>query len=207
MPIVLRLSQQKKHPHRYNCFLDNDERITITDDMIIQFHLSSGASLSEEDILRIKKIADSVFTREKAFELLSLREHAAGELISKLLQKGYKKEAIYKVINYLKERNYINDVRFASMYSEELIKRRRYGPIKIREKLFQRGISSNIIKKILSNINTIEQIENCRFHYEKKHRQLQNSDSDKTQQKIIRFLRGKGFTWDIISQVIGKDSS
>jgi len=202
MPAVIRLTQQKKHPNRYNCFLDNDERISITDDLIFKFKLSSGKDLSEEDIIKLKAEADRAFTREKALELLSMREHGSGELRTKLLQKGYDKNIIPEVINYLKDKNYLNDERFAELYSQELIQRKQLGPMKVKEKLFQRGIASQVINSILLNYDRDIQIENCYFHFTKKFKAKTTFDTREEKAKAIRYLQGKGFAWDVISEVV-----
>jgi len=202
MPRITRLTAQKKHPHRYNCFLDNDERITITDDMIIRFHLASGSELSETELQRLRDEADLVFTREKALELLSLREHAAGELMTKLLQKGYKKKHIQDVINYLRGKNYLNDTRFADMYAAELIDKKHEGPAKVKERLIRRGIPAETIRDIMANYDKARQFANCRYHYEKKIGSLTGTEPDAIRQKMIRFLQGKGFGWQIILAVL-----
>ncbi|MFO7841491.1 MAG: RecX family transcriptional regulator [Fidelibacterota bacterium] len=202
MPEILRITQQKKHPDRYNLFLDNDERISITADMIIKYRLSPGILLNDKELRELKKTADIVFTREKAIELLSLRDHGSGELKVKLLQKGYDKDIIAKVIRDLLARDYLNDRRFAEMFANELIRVKHLGPYKVKEKLFQRGVRADIISQLLADYDNTEQVQNCRYHFEKKHKRLIEEDPEKRKQKIIRFLQGKGFGWNSISKII-----
>jgi regulatory protein len=202
MPSVIRLTQQKNHSNRYNVFLDNDERISITEDMILEFALSSGKVLNDKDVIKLKERADLAFTREKALELLSLREHGSGELRTKLLQKGYQKHAIAVVVEYLKEKNYLNDERFAQLFFQELIERKRLGPLKAKEKLFQRGVPSEIIENLLSTYDRETQIENCEFHFSKKYKRNEVTETNEGKAKAIRFLQGKGFSWDVISVIL-----
>jgi len=202
MPTVIRLTQQKNHSNRYNCFLDNDERISITDDIIFKFDLSKGKELSEDELIELKSAADKAFTREKALELLSLREHGSGELRTKLLQKGYEKANIAEVIEYLKAKNYLNDERFAELFSQELIQRKQLGPMKVKEKLYQRGISSSVIKNVLMNYNREKQLENCQYHFQKKFKSNTSFRTKEEKAKAIRFLQGKGFGWDVINSII-----
>ena len=201
MPSLIKITQQKKHTNRYNCFFDNDERISVIDDMIFKFDLSAGKKMSEEDISELKAEADRAFTREKAIELLSLREHAAGELRTKLLQKGYKKDAIEAALEYLQSKNYLSDERFAKLFSKELIERKQLGPAKIREKLFQRGLPSDMINEYLKLYDLETQIENCRYHFLKKFKN-QSFDLKEDKSKAIRYLQGKGFSWEVISKII-----
>jgi regulatory protein len=205
MPTVLRITQQKKHPHRYNLFLDNEERISITDDMILKYHLSTGVELDGAQLDRIMRDADRVFTREKALELLALRDHAGGELRTKLLQKGYDKHIIPEVIAYLESKGYLDDRRFAESYAGELTGVKRLGSRKVREKLFQRGVDSGVIREVLDSFDAEREAENCRYHYRKKKRTLPGKDEKKEQQKLIRFLQGKGFGWNVIARVMGED--
>ncbi len=202
MPSVLRITQQKRHPNRYNLFLDNDERISVTDDLLIKYQLSSGVSLSDAQLRDMKHAADIVFTREKAIELLSLRDHGSGELKVKLLQKGYDKAVIENVIASLRSRDYLNDRRFAETYAAELIRLKRLGPRKVKEKLFRRGVGADIIHRVLLDYDPEQQLENCRYHFEKKDRQLAEEDPVKRKQKLIRFLQGKGFGWNSISKIL-----
>jgi len=202
MPTVIRLTQQKNHSNRYNCFLDNDERISITDDLIFKFDLSSGKEFTEEELLKLKSAADKAFTREKALELLSLREHGSGELRTKLLQKGYEKANIAEVIEYLKVKNYLNDERFAELFSQELIQRKQLGPMKVKEKLFLRGIASSVIRDILMNYDREKQLENCLYHFQKKFKSNPQFETREEKAKVIRYLQGKGFGWDVIAEVI-----
>ncbi|MCK4530878.1 MAG: RecX family transcriptional regulator [Candidatus Marinimicrobia bacterium] len=205
MPAVIRLTQQKNHSNRYNCFLDNDERISITDDLIFKFDLSAGKELTEDELIKLKSAADRAFTREKAMGLLSLREHGSGELRTKLLQKGYEKAHIAEVLDYLKDKNYLNDERFAELYSEELIQRKQLGPMKVKEKLFQRGIALQVINSILLNYDREIQIKNCYFHFIKKFKAKTTFDTREEKAKAIRYLQGKGFSWDVIAVIINNE--
>ena len=198
---ILKITAQKRHSNRFNVFLDNDERISVTDDLILDFSLSSNMELDDDTLESLRKAADFAFTREKALELLSLRDHAAGELRTKLFQKGYQKDAIAAAITYLQEKNYLNDARFAKLYTKELIERKQLGPAKIREKLYQRGLHSDLINENLQYYDDETQIDNCRFHILKKYKTVV-FDSREEKAKVIRYLQGKGFTWSTISLVI-----
>lgn len=202
MPKIVRITQQKKHSNRYNCYLDNDECISVTDDMILKFHLSAGTELQTGDLESIGREVDRVFTREKALELLSLRDHSARELSIKLMQKGYRKPVIDKVIEELRNKRFLDDGRFAGLYAEELIKVKRLGPLLVREKLFSHGISAAETAGVLEAYDSGLQTENCRYHCLKKTRTLKDEDPKKAVEKTVRFLQGKGFAWNIIKAVL-----
>ncbi len=197
---VTKITVQKRHSNRFNIFLDNDERISVTDDLILRFSLSRGKELDDKEVEALRHAADVAFTREKALELLSRRDHATGELRTKLYQKGYQKAAIQAAIEYLQSKNYLNDERFIKLYLKELIERKQLGPSKIREKLFQRGLSSELINEYIQHYDFETQVENCKFHMLKKFKQ-QNFETREDLAKAIRYLQGKGFSWEAINSV------
>lgn len=200
---IIKITAQKRHSNRFNIFLDNDERISVTDDLILRFSLSRGKELNDEEFEALKHATDVAFTREKALELLSLRDHATGELRTKLYKKGYQKAAIEAAIDYLQSKNYLNDERFIKLYIKELIERKQLGSSKIREKLFQRGLHSDLINEYLQHYDFETQVENCKYHLLKKFKKT-NFDTREEKAKAIRFLQGKGFNWEVISFVIDK---
>lgn len=205
MTHVIKITAQKRHSNRFNIFLSNDERISVTDDLILRFSLSRGLELNETEIEALKQAADVAFTREKALELLSLRDHAAGELYTKLLQKGYQKVAIEAAIEYLQGKNYLNDERFISLFMKELVERKRLGPAKIREKLYQRGLHSDLINEHLNYYDHETQVANCHYHLLKKFKTpIFENREDKA--KAVRYLQAKGFAWDVISVVLSDKS-
>ena len=85
--------------------------------------------------------------------LLSYRDHSEKELINKLVQKGHKKEYAEAAARKLKEYGYINDERYAQSLAETLVERKGLSVAGVRNELFRKGISKEIVNNYIKNSN------------------------------------------------------
>lgn len=115
------------------------------------------------------------------------------KLRNKLKEKGYDNKAINEAIITCKEYGYINDDEYAKNYVSNSLKFKEWGYYKIRYKLRKKGISENLIKKYLKNIDFYPKTLKCA---KKKYART----TDKA--KIIRYLKQKGFDYNNIYKAI-----
>lgn len=142
----------------------------------------------------IQKIKDS------AFILLSYRERSCYELKRKLLEKGYNENNITSVIDRLKELAYLDDNRFACKWIKYRLNHKLRGRNLIKKELLAKGIDSKIIdKEINSLIDNEREILNGIKLAEK---WLSSKEPDLI--KLKRFLYNKGFSVEIIQEIIEK---
>jgi len=88
--------------------------------------------------------------RDRAWMLLTRREHSVEELRQKLVQRGFDSQAVDSVLADLKKRGDVSDVRFA----ETMISHRAksgYGPAYIRQELRKKGISPDLVASTLDS--------------------------------------------------------
>lgn len=128
-----------------------------------------------------------------AVRLLGSRDHSVYELTKKLNAREHSDAAIQGALEELVELNYVNDARYAQLYTEQRLDRG-FGPLSVRAKLHQRGIASHLIEAALANQNAnwadLAQValEN-RFDA-----QIINSREPRDVAKISRFLGSRGFS-------------
>ena len=98
--------------------------------------------------------------RFKILDLLSRREHSFKELINKLKDRVDSEEKLFEELTKLKEENLQSDERFAESYTRSRSVKG-FGPEKISYELKSRGISENLISKIVysDEINWMEIIK------------------------------------------------
>lgn len=134
-----------------------------------------------------------------AVRLLSRREHSAFEIRDKLLKRDFDEQEITQAIVELQQGGWLSDERYAEAY----IRMRRlkgFGPVRIAMELNERGVKESIVDDYLhagdeSWQQTLEQ------QYRKKYKNKSIEDyNDKA--KRIRFLQYRGFTLDLIYQVV-----
>lgn len=147
-----------------------------------------------------------------SLKFLSYRPRSEKEVRDNLTRKSRKSrkkvekldEIIDKVVNKLKEQNFINDLEFAKWWVEQrtTFKPRSVKLIKI--ELKQKGIDEEIIECQMSipiESGPISNLEMAKKLVEKKIKRMDLSNL-KDKQKLQRYLAGKGFDWGIIEEVL-----
>ena len=136
----------------------------------------------------------------KALNILNRRDHSVNELKGKLFDRELPAKQIYEVIEELQRLGFLNDENFAEMYTEDLL-RRGYGAMRIKNYLYKKRLSSDLIDKMIVKIDFSEQIQTAVKLIENKLRGgfRREKDPYKLQQKLTRHLIGRGFTFDVIN--------
>ena len=139
----------------------------------------------------------------KAFDLLSRRAHSTKELRDKLYKREYTKREIEKAIAECERLGFINDELFAADYASELAGQGK-GAYVIKMKLRRKGLTDQHIELALEKLGDCE-LENAEYALQRKMRSLVNdADINKRRQKAYRFLAYRGFSVDIINQLMDK---
>ncbi len=132
-----------------------------------------------------------------ATALLAMREHFSKELSEKLLLKGYEKSETAQVIEKLSELNYLNDLRAAGFYAEEM-KRKRKGFNYFRQKLYEKGGAELVSSLKLRDFYTLnEEIRNAKHELDKM--------KDDSVDKKIRKLVSHGFSYESAKALLNYD--
>ena len=145
--------------------------------------------------------------KQRAFRYLGRRLHSASELRTKLRQKGYEIEMIDQVIGELRDKSYLDDTEFASVFIEEKFKSKMWSERKLKSELIKKGISSSVISDVLSKKFPDEgDFNNALTVSLKKYKILQerNLDLQTTKKKLISFLSSRGYNYETIKQVCDK---
>lgn len=135
--------------------------------------------------------------KNRALRLLARREHSYVELKNKLLPHGSQEE-IETLLHQLQEKNWLSDERFA----ETWIKQRgaKYGRQRLQHELRQKGLSAELIEQSLS-LHLEDELTQARRIWERKYGHPAHTPQEKAKQ--IRFLQYRGYSWDIIRQIVG----
>ena len=134
-----------------------------------------------------------------AVDLLSRREHSIKELKNKLLLRDYPPEDFDEIIDYLLEKNYLSNERFADSVIRQRINKG-YGWRFIENELKQKGLDSETIMLAKQELS-IDWYHQAETAY---HKRLNHSAviDNKDKAKRIRFLQYRGFSSDEIMQAI-----
>ncbi len=111
---------------------------------------------------------------------------------------------IDKIIQKLKEYNFINDLEFAKKWIGERMRLKPRSLRLIKIELRRKGISKEIVESILHDSQLMIQndLEQARKLAEKRIGRLGSLTKDKIYEKLGRYLASKGFNWDTIKKSI-----
>jgi len=179
--------------------------------IMVSYEIALESGLRKNDDLNDKQKEELIRRNElfqiknSAFGYLSRRLHSKSELKIKLAQKKYSKELINEVIDYLIEKNYLNDREFAEKYAQEKVTFRKIGTGKVKGELFKKGIDREVIEEVLSRFNDDPIVmENAIILAQKKllFYSAKSLTGQQKKQKLYAYLLGKGFQGNIISEIL-----
>ena len=132
--------------------------------------------------------------RARALRLLARREHTRQELEEKLSPHAGSSEELKGLLTGLKQKNQQSEERFAEARARSLS--RKYGAARVRQDLKAKGVSDELIGRVTSE----GELERARAILERKYREPAATREERA--KRMRFLQGRGFSFDIIRSVM-----
>lgn len=145
---------------------------------------------------------DPARVRAKALGFLARREHSAGELRTKLLERGYESTAVEAVLASLQTQKLLSDARFVQEFVAARV-RRGSGPMKIREELRGRGVTGELVEEALSTLKT-GSAEGAAVARRKRFGEEYPKDMQERARQA-RFLQQRGFSMDDIRKALKGD--
>lgn len=139
---------------------------------------------------------------EAAARSLARCEQCRSSLERKLLQKEYEPQVIKAALDYLEEKNYLNDERYAAIWIKNHCDFKPQGRIRLIRDLCVRGVSRQVaVEAVESYFENVDENDLCYQAYQKL------LSKNKTEQKIIKSLADSGFSYKIIQKVLKRRDS
>ncbi len=199
------ISVTKKNDKNVAVALDNDEVLFLSYEIFMKSGLRKGDLISEDLFSSLVEENRIFFLKQRAFRYLGRRLHSVKELKLKLRQKDYEDRLIEKVIEELKEKNYLNDYEFAVQFADENINNKLWGRLKLEAELRKKGIDVEIIEAVLiKKLTGRDDAGNAVLLLQKKLRTIDGTklNEEKTKLKLMNYLAGKGYDYDAIRHAV-----
>jgi len=153
----------------------------------------------------VKNISNTeLFEKAKAyaFLLLKFRPRSEKEIADRLKQKGFTAETASGVIDFLKEKKFVDDAAFTRGWVEGRLKRA-MGLRRVKNELKIKGISSSCVEEGITAVagNYSEDAVVAEI-ISKKIEKLQGKEPIKTRQRIYAYLVRRGFSPEIASDTL-----
>lgn len=144
---LTKLEPSQRVKGRWLVFLEDGSLLRVGENEVVSFGLYAGMELDEERKAELTAAAHMGQVREKALNLLSARPLSKKELIDKLTARPRDREKsplaseeeAAAVAGWLEELGYLDDGAYASRVVEHY-SAKGYGPAKLRDELYRRGV-------------------------------------------------------------------
>ncbi|ESQ48699.1 hypothetical protein EUTSA_v10020892mg [Eutrema salsugineum] len=181
----------------------------------IKLHMEAEPAKSSKEACKTTQEAENM-----AIRYLGLRAYTAVELKKKLIGKKYPLEIVDRVINDFQHRGFINDSLYAESFSRSRWSSLSWGPRRIKQALFKKGISNKdseaAIKLVFEKGQCKEEDEETeprhgmskeavdQLYVQASKRWLQGRylPVENRKARVIRWLQYRGFNWGVVSQLL-----
>lgn len=140
----------------------------------------------------------------KALNFLSFRARTLSEMRAYLRKHGFE-HCSEKIIKRLKEYGYLDDKQFAKSWIKDRLQSRDLGKARLKEELFKKGISKEIIEEQLEELyNDSQDFDRALAIAQKRLPQLKTLDLLTAQRRLSQYVIRHGFSSQIAWRVSKK---
>ncbi len=186
--------------------LSSNETLKIHYDIYLKLNSIFKNFISKNDLKKINYEEELFSAKEKALLFLSARDHSKKEIEIKLKKKNFSEKIIRIAINYLSEKKYLDDRKFAEKYFLHAIENTKKSRNKIRFDLLKKGIKGELIEYVFKKYSSEEnELKKAMDLVLKKKKQLESGkkfNEKEIKTKIMAHLAYKGFEYDIIKKAL-----
>lgn len=197
--ILTDIKQQKNDPERYSIFVDGEFCAGLSAETVVAFGLKRGMEISEDDISRINGREAYTSALARALDHAARASAKSARDYRIKLSGDYPEETVDAVIARLEELGYINDLALARDIVARCLEKGE-GELMMRQKLAIKGID-NVTALEACDVDYDLFIEAAKKSCEKAVARYGTADV-KSRAKVYAALQRKGFTSDIINEVI-----
>ena len=195
------ISSQKGRGTKIHLLIDGEYKITTDIEFWSINSVADGTDLSEEEWEELVSAVNYRKAFNKCADYLSRRSHSEKELLDKVIKGGVDRESAVKAIERFKELGYINDRDFAFEYTEYLLNSKRYSLNRVKQELFYKGISKDIISEAIDGIET-DQAQTVINIINKSYVRKLNEEGGR--EKVITALMRRGFSYSDIKEAFNR---
>lgn len=198
MPRVTNITQQQRRKDRFSIYIDGSYQLSLAQNQLVDAGLRIGDELTEARIGELAKQSEVGKALDRAYNYLSFRPRSRQEMVRYFRRKRYDDELTEFLVGRLEEQDLLNDGRFARDWVEARQQTSPRSVIHLRAELREKGIAADIIADVLDSQNPITETATVIALVEQKRLRQRYPDD----QKLIRYLAGKGFGFAVIKAAL-----
>ena len=187
----------------FEVVFEDETKLLLNYNIFEKYKVSVDMDFSENEIQEMKYFSDIERAKSRAINYISGKLKTKYEVRLKLKEKDFTEDIIDEVIDILEKEEYLNDRLYCEVFIEDKKQLNGYGKNKIKSLLIQKGVSKSVFEDFLDEFEYEEEFDNALKMGIKKLNLLSNEeDVFKKKQKLINYLAYRGFSFDVINDVI-----
>ena len=103
-----------------------------------------------------------------------------------------------RVLDRLIDEKFVDDERFARLFVREKIRFDRWGRRKIEQALYQKGVASDISRRVLDEVDDEAYVAELKKLIAAKRRSVQAESDYEMRAKLTKYALGRGFDYNVI---------
>lgn len=188
------LSYKSGRGKKIHIMIDEQYQITTDVDFWQEHYIKNGTEIDDEQWQELVDAINYKKAVNKCYDLLSRRDHSVKELRDKLLRTSDEKNAD-RAIEKMLEMGYLDDEKYAKLLVKHLAEGKKMSRYFIKQEMFKRGLSSDIISNTLEGI----EIDNVSSIIDLIHTKYVNKlKAENGYEKTVQALMRKGFSYSDI---------
>lgn len=136
---------------RYLATLDTGRKLRLEAPVVAAFGLFAGRELEEAEFLRLQAENRKASAKARAVRMVAASAVSRGELERRLVAKGEDREDARAAVAWLTELDLLDDRKTARQLAEAAA-RKGYGPARIRQVLYQKGIDRSLWEEAMADL-------------------------------------------------------
>lgn len=187
----------------FEVVFEDETKLLLNYNIFEKYKVSVDMDFSETEIQEMKYFSDIERAKSRAINYISGKLKTKYEVRLKLKEKDFTEDIIDEVIDILEKEEYLNDRLYCEVFIEDKKQLNGYGKNKIKSLLIQKGVSKSVFEDFLDEFEYEEEFDNALKMGIKKLNLLSNEeDVFKKKQKLINYLAYRGFSFDVINDVL-----
>ena len=203
MPTITAFKPQKNQK-RVNIYIDGEFGFGLDLENFLKLGLKLNQELTTLEIEEIIKKAEFQKTFDKLLRFVIVRPRSEKEIKDYLKRKKVHESLNEELFNRLNRLELINDTKFSKWWVDQRLVFKNKSKKDLKFELRAKGIKNEIIENTLEE-SEIDEVKIAKKLIEKKEYKWDKYEEKIRKQKIIQYLSGKGFGWDVIEKVISDD--
>ena len=205
MGVITSIRRNVKNAGRCSVYVDDVFFAACPIDVALSLGLRKGLAMSEDLERRLRSEDRRMVLRQKAYRFATYKPRSERDIARFLSKHEATDEEAVDVMLWLKDFRLIDDADYARRFIDASKQRKPLSPSMLRRALLGKGLSEAIVDSAMAaETSPDDALHAARHVARKKLRMLPSDDARTTEDKLVRFLQYRGYSWEVIKSVIAE---